>query len=74
MTRITLHDRTSTGVDVHFGEQFIGSVVPAPDGWEARPSVGRWSVHPSEDAAITAVVHAHTGGGYIVHPGPEVAR
>jgi hypothetical protein len=69
VTPITLHDRPSGGVHVHFGDKRIGSVLPCGlHHFEARPLTGHRSTHADADAAIAAVVHAHTGGGYIVQP------
>jgi hypothetical protein len=66
MTHIEIDDKPDGSGLVLFGGEPIGWVRPRGDAHAAIPRIGTVSVHPDQDAAITAVVHAHTGGGHII--------
>lgn len=72
MSPITLHEQ-ATGHEVRIADDRIGNVRPGNGGWYAHPATGWATFHHDQDAAVAAVVHAHTGGGYLVRPAGEVS-
>lgn len=68
MVEITTVGREDGAQDVRFGGRWIGTVDQGADGWYAEPAGVRGGWHATERDAVYAVVHAHTGGGYITAP------
>jgi hypothetical protein len=69
MQEIVSIDRSDGGQDVRLGGIGIGHILPHDGGWYAHPAGDQpVSWHTAEYAAVCAVVHAHTGGGYILAP------